>query len=113
MWVFTEIADWFDKTRADNEKWIDSELQPWVATTLVRRQSLVSKRWNMDSVGYALRLEQIHDHGCCGIRGRAAPGRWRPGRRMGIWQGRTSPAHGRRPGTSRSTLRHSWHSGIG
>jgi hypothetical protein len=34
MWVFTEIADWFDKTRADNEKWVDSELQPWVATTL-------------------------------------------------------------------------------
>lgn len=34
MWVFTEVADWFDKTRADNEKWIDSELQPWVATTL-------------------------------------------------------------------------------
>jgi hypothetical protein len=34
MWVFTEIADSFDKTRGENEKWIDSELQPWVATTL-------------------------------------------------------------------------------
>ena len=34
MWVFTEIADWFDKTRADNDAWIDSGLQPWVATTL-------------------------------------------------------------------------------
>ncbi len=34
MWIFTDIADWFDKTRHDNEKWIDSELQPWVATTL-------------------------------------------------------------------------------
>ena len=34
MWVFTEVADWFDKTRVENEKWIDSELQPWVATTL-------------------------------------------------------------------------------
>lgn len=34
MWVFTEVADWFDKARQDNEKWIDSELQPWVATTL-------------------------------------------------------------------------------
>lgn len=34
MWVFTEIADWFDKTRQDNEKFIDSQLQPWVATTL-------------------------------------------------------------------------------
>jgi hypothetical protein len=34
MWVFTDVADWFDKTRQDNEKWIDSELQPWVATTL-------------------------------------------------------------------------------
>ena len=34
MWVFTEVADWFDKTRQDNEKWIDSQLQPWVGTTL-------------------------------------------------------------------------------
>ena len=34
MWVLTEIADWFDKTRTDNEAWIDSQLQPWVATTL-------------------------------------------------------------------------------
>jgi hypothetical protein len=34
VWIFTEAADWFDKTRQDNEKWIDSELQPWVATTL-------------------------------------------------------------------------------
>jgi hypothetical protein len=34
MWIFTDIADWFDNTRHSNEKWIDSELQPWVATTL-------------------------------------------------------------------------------
>jgi hypothetical protein len=34
MWVFTEIADWFDKTRKDNEAWIDSTLQPWVGSTL-------------------------------------------------------------------------------
>lgn len=34
MWVFTEIADWFDRTRHKNEKAIDSWLQPWVATTL-------------------------------------------------------------------------------
>src|SRR5579863_2217645 len=34
MWVFTDIADWFDNTRHSNEKWIDSQLQPWVATTL-------------------------------------------------------------------------------
>jgi len=34
MWVFTKIADWFDKTRHDNEKFIDSQLQPWVATTI-------------------------------------------------------------------------------
>jgi hypothetical protein len=34
MWVFTKIADWFDKTRQDNERFIDSQLQPWVATTL-------------------------------------------------------------------------------
>ena len=34
MWIFTEIADWFDKTRQDNDKWIDSELQPWVGSTL-------------------------------------------------------------------------------
>jgi nucleoid-associated protein YgaU len=34
MWVFTEIADWFDKTRHDNEKFIDNTLQPWVASTL-------------------------------------------------------------------------------
>jgi LysM repeat protein len=39
MWVFTEIADWFDKTRQDNEKFIDSELQPWVATTLYEDHS--------------------------------------------------------------------------
>jgi hypothetical protein len=34
MWVFTEIADWFDNTRRDNEQLIDSVLQPWVASTL-------------------------------------------------------------------------------
>jgi LysM repeat protein len=39
MWVFTEIADWFDKTRHENEKFVDSELQPWVATTLYEDHS--------------------------------------------------------------------------
>jgi len=34
MWIATEVADWFDKTRADNDAWIDRGLQPWVATTL-------------------------------------------------------------------------------
>lgn len=34
MWIFTKVADWFDQTRQDNDKWIDSELQPWVASTL-------------------------------------------------------------------------------
>jgi hypothetical protein len=34
MWIFTEVADWFDKTREDNDRWIDSNLQPWVASTL-------------------------------------------------------------------------------
>jgi hypothetical protein len=39
MWVFTKIADWFDKTRHDNERFIDSQLQPWVATTLYEDHS--------------------------------------------------------------------------
>lgn len=34
MWVFTEVADWFDKTRKENDNWIDSNLQPWVGSTL-------------------------------------------------------------------------------
>jgi len=34
MWIFTKAADWFDKTRAGNEAWIDQTLQPWVGTTL-------------------------------------------------------------------------------
>jgi hypothetical protein len=34
MWIFTKLADWFDKTREDNDRWVDSQLQPWVATTL-------------------------------------------------------------------------------
>lgn len=34
MWVFTKVADWFDKTREDNDRWIDQGLQPWVASTL-------------------------------------------------------------------------------
>jgi hypothetical protein len=34
MWIFTDVADWFDKTRNDNDAWIDAQLQPWVATTL-------------------------------------------------------------------------------
>ncbi len=34
MWIFTEVADWFDKTRADNDAWIDQGLQEWVGTTL-------------------------------------------------------------------------------
>jgi hypothetical protein len=34
MWIFTDLADLFDKTRKENDKWVDSELQPWVATTL-------------------------------------------------------------------------------
>ena len=34
MWVFTEVADWFDKSRKEGEKFIDDGLQPWVATTL-------------------------------------------------------------------------------
>src|SRR5262249_10565740 len=34
MWIFSKVADWFDKTRAENVAWIDRELQPWVATTL-------------------------------------------------------------------------------
>ncbi len=39
MWAFTKIADWFDKTRKDNESFIDSQLQPWVATTLYEDHS--------------------------------------------------------------------------
>jgi nucleoid-associated protein YgaU len=34
MWIFTEVADWFDNTRENNDKWIDSGLQPWVGSTL-------------------------------------------------------------------------------
>jgi len=34
MWVFTEVADWFDKARNDNDQWIDQNLQPWVGSTL-------------------------------------------------------------------------------
>jgi hypothetical protein len=34
MWIFTEIADAFDQVRKDNDAWIDSELQPWVGSTI-------------------------------------------------------------------------------
>jgi hypothetical protein len=34
MWIFTRIADAYDKMTEENAKWIDSGLQPWVATTL-------------------------------------------------------------------------------
>jgi hypothetical protein len=34
MWIFTEVADWFDKVREDNDRWIDNNLQPWVGSTL-------------------------------------------------------------------------------
>lgn len=32
MWVFTEVADWFDHTRRSNEAWLDQTLQQWVAS---------------------------------------------------------------------------------
>jgi hypothetical protein len=34
MWIFTKAADLFDKTRKDNDAWIDQNLQSWEATTL-------------------------------------------------------------------------------
>jgi hypothetical protein len=30
MWIFTEAADWFDKTRTDNNKVLDQTFQGWV-----------------------------------------------------------------------------------
>jgi hypothetical protein len=40
MWVFTRVADAYDRISQDNAKWIDSGLQPWVATTLYEDHSL-------------------------------------------------------------------------
>jgi hypothetical protein len=39
MWVFTEVADWFDKTRGDTDAIVDQNLQPWVASTLYEDHS--------------------------------------------------------------------------
>lgn len=30
MWIFTEVADWFDKQRVDNNKFLDQTFQGWV-----------------------------------------------------------------------------------